>query len=40
MESKSTAEVKQHRKQFRARRKGLADSAEEKEGTLYGAGMF
>ena len=40
MESKSTAEVKQRRKQLRARRKGFADSAEEKEGTVYGAGMF
>ena len=40
MESKSTAEVKQRRKQLRARRKGFVDSAEEKEGTVYGAGMF
>ena len=40
MESKPIAEVKQRRKQLQARRKSFADSAEEKEGTVYGAGMF
>ena len=40
MESKSTAEVKQWRKQLREKRKDFADSAEEKEGTVYRAGMF
>ena len=40
MESKPTAEVKQRRKQLREKRKDFADSAEEKEGTVYGAGMF
>ena len=37
MESISTAEVKQRRKQLQARRKSFADSAEGKEGTVYGA---
>ena len=40
MNRKSTAAVKQMRKQLRAHRKGYADVIEEKEGVVYGAGLF
>ena len=40
MESKSTDSIKQRGKSLRAQRKGFADMIEEKEGTVYGAGLF
>ena len=40
MEKKSTDSIKQRRKSLRAQRKGFADTIEEKEGTVYGAGLF
>ena len=40
MERKSTDAIKQRCKCLRAQRKGFADTIEEKEGTVYGAGLF
>ena len=40
MERKSTDSIKQRYKSLRAQRKGFADTIEEKEGTVYGAGLF
>ena len=40
MERKSTGSIKQRHKSLRAQRKEFADTTEEKEGTVYGAGLF
>ena len=40
MERKSTGSIKQRHKSLRAQRKEFADTIEEKEGTMYGAGLF
>ena len=40
MERTSIDSIKQRRKSLRAQRKGFADTIEEKEGTIYGAGLF
>ena len=40
MEQKSSDTVKHRRKQLRAQRKGFSDATEEKEGVVYGAGLF
>lgn len=40
MERKSTHPKKQMHKSLRAQHKGFADKTEEKERTVYGAGLF
>lgn len=40
MNYKISDTVKHRRKQLRAKRKGFTDAAEEKEGVVYGAGLF
>lgn len=40
MERKSSVEVKKRRKHLRAVKKGFIDTTEEKEGLVYGAGLF
>ena len=40
MERKSTDCIKQTYKSLRAQRKGFVDTIEEKEGIVYGAGLF
>ena len=40
MEKKSSDKVKSRRKQLHAKKKGFIDANEEKEGTVYGAGLF
>ena len=40
MERKSTGSIKQRHKSLRAQPKEFDDTIEEKEGTVYGAGLF
>ena len=40
MEKKSSDMVKSRRKQLHAKKKGFIDANEEKESTVYGAGLF
>ena len=39
MNRKSSDGVKHRRKQLRGQRKGIADSAEQKEGVMYASGL-
>ena len=40
MEKKSSDKVKSRRKQLHAKKKGFINANEEKEDTVYGAGLF
>ena len=40
MEKKSSDKVKSRRKQLHAKKKGFLDANGEKEGTVYGTGLF
>ena len=40
MEKKSSDKVKSRRNQLHAKKMGFIDASEEKEGTVYGTGLF